>query len=177
MTSETAQNNSPHLSDEALDDLLLDVGSVSDAAHLGRCAICSSRLEMFRSPMAHFNQASSAWSEARSNSISRELTPRRSSFAILPGWSIAAAFFFAVALSFLVGIHRGITRNGTARVDAASSSVQVVDRQQEIASDNAMLHAIDTAISQPVALPVGDLEIEKTDSASPRRASPREVRD
>ena len=178
MNVEPTFNQSDHLSDDALDNLLLGCSSTSSASHLASCEACAARLETFRSAMVFFNQASSAWSEAKSNSISRELAPLRPRFAMLPAWSFVVAFFFAVALSFLVGIHRGLSPGGASRTEFAKGETsQGVDREQEIASDNAMLHAIDSAISQPVPSPVEMYDIEKTNSTLPRRSAPREVRD
>ena len=173
MSLETSMNPSVHLSDDALDDLLLDAGTPGDAAHLASCKVCAARLEMFQSSISLFNQASSAWSQAKANSVSRELPRRSPGFTILPSWSVAAAFFLAVALSFLVGIHRGMTPREEARLNTVQSAND--DRQHEIASDNEMLNAIDTAISQPVSSPVQIDGIKRT-SASSSRVGPSEVR-
>ena len=176
MSSEDA--SVAHLSEESLDEILIGSGTAADASHLASCEQCAARLETFRCSMALFNQASTDWAQARANSISRELTPRRVQFAILPAWAVAAAFFFAVALSFLVGIHRGLTPNQATVLDGGQVVAGAAsDRQDEIASDNEMLHAIDTAISQPVSSPVEVHTVKKTGHAAPPRIAAHEVRD
>jgi hypothetical protein len=179
MSPETAPETK-HLSDEALDDLLIGAATRSHEAHLASCESCAARLATFRSSIALFNQASTAWSQARSNSISRELTPKSSAFRILPAWSIAAAFFLAVTLSFLVGMHRGLARRATA-MDVAQQHIErrqhIDHQQQEIASDNAMLDAIDSEISQPVPSPVEVSGIQKAVAPVRRSLAPREVQD
>ena len=56
---------SNHLSEEALDDVLIGLGSAESEAHLAVCPECRAEVETFRGDVALFNAASVAWSESR----------------------------------------------------------------------------------------------------------------
>ncbi len=162
-----------HLSEEALDDLLLGAGSAADEHHLAMCAVCSGRLAEFRTSLAIFNQASAAWSHARSNGISRELTPRAASHAAA-AWSLACMTILAAAISLTSHLHR------SPDLAAAGANEHVLEQavsgEEEIASDNAMLAAIDSKLSEPVHSPVVAYGSESV-APAPRRAARSEVRD
>ena len=52
-----------HLSDEALDDVLIGLGSLASHAHLAQCPQCRARVESFQTTGDLFNQASRQFSE------------------------------------------------------------------------------------------------------------------
>ena len=66
-----------HLTDDELDELLMGLGSKEAHAHLASCAACRTQVQEFQSIVTAFNEASLEWSEAKSNTISRDLTARR----------------------------------------------------------------------------------------------------
>ena len=51
-----------HLSEEALDDVLIGLGSAESQAHLEVCADCRAQVRTFLGDVALFNAASMAWS-------------------------------------------------------------------------------------------------------------------
>ena len=136
-----------HLSDDALDDALLGVASAADTYHLAGCAACSGRLAEFRASLTSFNQASAAWSEARSNTISRELVPNSISSMTAAAWSVGSVAILAIMVSLTSYLHRPPEQPGNPAQQQSSG-------QQEIANDNAMLIAIDSKLSEPVQSPV-----------------------
>ena len=54
-----------HLTEEALDDILIGLGSPASHAHLAQCPECSARVDAFRFSMDSLNQASLAWVQAQ----------------------------------------------------------------------------------------------------------------
>ena len=54
-----------HLSEEALDDVLIDLGSAESHAHLAVCGECRAKIAIFRGDVALFNAASMSWSNSR----------------------------------------------------------------------------------------------------------------
>jgi len=157
-----------HLSEDDLDEVLMGFGSAAASAHLAVCEPCEQRLSAFQTQMAQFNQASLAWSEARSNTISRDLsthkpTPR---LTLSAAWSSAAAFALVLAFGVTAGL-----QHAPATLEAANASTAQAgaapDPQHEIDSDNAMLQAIDSEIATPQPTRFG--LYEKT----PRAATPQ----
>jgi hypothetical protein len=151
-----------HLTEDQLDDLLLGEPVSADAqAHLAACELCRAQLAPFQSSVAAFNQATQAWSEAKSNTLNRDLsglapTPSHTGW-ILAGSSVAAAVVVGVALSHSAGLSSRpapLTAAVAPVATPAHTAVQpaATDREREIAEDNAMLGAIDSAI-RPTAPP------------------------
>lgn len=142
-----------HLSDDDLDEILMGVGSPAQSAHLDACNPCGQRYATFAVPfqeqMSTYNQATLDWSEARSNTISRDLTAHRLTPRLT--WSAlcstAAALALALALGWNAGLHHAPAAEETAAIPVADS----VDQQHEIASDNEMLQAISSEIGTPRA--------------------------
>jgi hypothetical protein len=163
-----------HLSEDDLDEILLDIAPPAATAHLAACESCARRFTAFQTQlqaqMSAFNQASLAWSEARSNTISRDLTHHKATPRItLPAaWSAAAALVLAATF----GLHAGLDRAPGAQdathaaavraagLDAASrdsADRDAADRdavhpehdQYELAADNAMLLSIDSEMGTP----------------------------
>jgi len=140
-----------HLSDDELDEILIGIATDDASAHLAHCTSCGQRLAAFQSQLDAFNHATMAWSEARANSISRDLlahklTPR---VTLKAAWSSAAVA--VLALAFAVGGRHYASETApmeTAQAPSAASSPDDV-RQHEIDSDNAMLAAIDDEIVTP----------------------------
>ena len=160
---------SQHLSDDTLDDLLLGLPNAYGHAHIMDCPPCAARLEEFRTAVALFNQASATWSEARSNTISREIIPRNNWLGAVAGWSFGSVAVLVIALALTAQRDAPSTTPGTA--------FDQTTRQQEIASDNEMLGAIDSEISHSVPSPVEVYRITGRVGANTRRADLREVRE
>ena len=167
-----------HLSHDALDEVLMGIGSLDAVAHLRVCEICGQRVANFESQMALFNQASLAWSDARSNTLSRDLaahkpTPRLTIPALCYS---AAAVVLAVAVGLSASMHRAATleadNSSTLQIAAASG----VD-QHEIASDNQMLAAIDSEIVTPRPAQFGLYDEVQTHIQPEHRTLTRQVKD
>ncbi len=142
-----------HLTEDEMDEALIGTASADRAAHLVSCALCAAKFAEFNSAMANFNQASSAWSEAKSNALTRDLHQHRTSFRITSSaiWSCASAMVIAVGLLLGLGIHQRADESAAlqANVSWAQSQSQLSKdvSRGEIASDDAMLRQIDAAIN------------------------------
>ncbi|KAA6458366.1 hypothetical protein DYQ86_20855 [Acidobacteria bacterium AB60] len=139
-----------HLSEEALDDVLIGLGTAESEAHLAGCAACRAKAEAFAGDVRLFNAASAAWSEARGMRpvvVAAEAPVRRMPFALVGS---AAAAVLAIAVGVSVGHHR----HGTMRGDGGPGAVE--DSQTQIAQDNELLQAVSVAISPQEVSPVDE---------------------
>lgn len=142
----------PHPSQEELDDLLMGIATIEVRtrveAHLELCPSCLAQVTTVQSALSVFNQASLAWSEARSNSLPLpSAAPAVSSWRGLPGRLVVAAIvLFALAL----GLHL-FHRPAPAPLTAANRAPAVSN--QELARDNDLLQAINAEINTPVPSP------------------------
>ena len=139
-----------HLREGELDEFLMGVASDRTAAHVAQCTACQEAVQKFRSSLEAFNDASMLWSDARSNGINRDLsehkTPLRLTGAAV--WSGASILVLALAGAIGVGMLPG--RTVTGKVQPSSVGVE---EAQEIASDNALLRSIDSAVNTPAPAP------------------------
>ena len=134
-----------HLSEDDLDDFLLGLASSDASGHVAACPACRERVNAFESQMSVFNQASRDWSEARSNTISRDLAAHRPGLRLTPAmWYSTAAAVLAVALSVSTNLHR----TAVADTPVAPESVAAV-ASDDIDADNAMLAAISSETATP----------------------------
>ncbi len=131
-----------HLSEEALDDVLIGMGSPESEAHLTVCQDCRAKLAEFRSDVHLFNRASLAWSESR---VPRpRIAPAKAIFRI-PSPLIGMC---AVALLLLmVGVPRWNRDNHNSGSQVAPVNSPQANTEAEIAQDNDLLRAVDAAIN------------------------------
>jgi len=186
----TAMNSAvSHLSEDHLDEILLGIASPESSAHLAACGLCSERLAAFhvelKTQMSAFNQASMAWSEAHSNTISRDLTRHKVTPRLtLPKvWSAAAAMVLVATL----GLHVSLDRRSAALEASNSKASQTISNtsdaihpehdQYELASDNAMLAAIDSEMGTPQPTQLGLYQNAKAAVATQEPTSPEQLRD
>ena len=54
-----------HLSDEALNDVLIGMGAPASESHLAVCPLCRSKVEAFQADLGAWNAATLNWSQAR----------------------------------------------------------------------------------------------------------------
>jgi hypothetical protein len=164
----------PHLTDDQLDEVLLGFASEEASEHAIACIACRERVAAFELQMLAFNRASSAWAEARSNSISRELNPRGSFARISPTalWSAAAAAAFAAIFGATVLQSQPRT---PAHPSAAVAVVHNPHPASELASDDEMLNAIDSEFGTPQPARFG--LYQDTTSDALRRRQTRQVKD
>ena len=60
-----------HLSDEALNDVLIGVGTSVSESHLAECPLCRGKVDEFQSDLGMWNAATLQWSEARAERAGR----------------------------------------------------------------------------------------------------------
>lgn len=155
----SVQHDSGHLSEEALDDVLIGLGSVEAETHLAACSRCSDTLRQFQAKMDSFNQASLAWSEARpvpetmSKAVARLNAKPRGAIAPL-SWAVAMAV--VAALGFQIWTYE-FHRPSTPPVASAS---QPIDSEVQIAQDNQLLQSVNSALSASDVLPASEYGLQ-----------------
>ena len=175
MTVETC-----HLTEEEVDELILGVAGPELQAHCAACAPCSSRVTAFSASLQPFRQASLAWSEARSNTFTRDLSGHK------PTWRLTAPAARSVAATVILGLVAGVT-GGThvwPRQSASASAVALTQpaprrfapetRAQQIARDNAMMQAIDAELTEPESAPAALFRTAGSTAAQPASAQDRD---
>ena len=130
-----------HLSDEALDDVLIGLGSATAQEHLSKCSHCRARVEAFQSSVALFNQAAFAYSEARPAKTPLVGDRQRK----LPARPVLATWAAAAALLVLAG--PAGWRLIVPRPVHAPTNAQTQDSQAQIAEDNELLRQVNAAIA------------------------------
>ena len=150
---------SRHLTEDELEEALLGLHSAESDEHLASCALCRNKIEEFRGSLELFNQASMAWSEAKSNSLNRDLAEHKIPFRMSMRAVWTCAWVFVVLLAGIVGLderhHQAAEADSAQRAAATSpqSSPGSSTALGEIASDNAMMQQIDAAINTPEPSP------------------------
>jgi anti-sigma factor RsiW len=147
--------SSTHLSEEALDDVLIGLGSPESEAHLAACLDCRGRVNAFRSDVALFNSASMAWTESRlaqSRPTSRK-TSHRTRLAFVSWAATAAAMAW---LAIVVLHHHGPV---TPPSHATANVSQQADTEAQIAQDNQLLQAVNAAISPDEESPIDEYKL------------------
>jgi anti-sigma factor RsiW len=154
---------SAHLSEEALDDVLIGLSTPESEAHLAVCSACRSHVEGFQSGLQAFNQASLAWSEARPVSASMPTTraslqaaarskARRAMFAPL-GWAMA------VAVLLMIGIPIWNRDHPSPPNPEPSTASAMGDSEAQIAKDNELLKSVDMALSVSDESPLSEYRL------------------
>jgi len=153
-----------HLTEDELEEVLLGLECEESDEHLAACAVCRGQLEEFRESLELFNQASMAWSEAKSNSMNRDLAEHRIPFRMSVRTLWTCASVLVVLLAGVIGLgerrHAETEAGTTLRAGAvlnppteAQPMDAANDATREIASDNAMMQQIDAAINSPEPSP------------------------
>jgi hypothetical protein len=160
---------SAHLSEEAINDCLIGLGSPQSEAHLAVCVGCSSRVKEFQTDMAAFNQTTLAWSESRPRTnLHSAPAPRTGRIAVLPlGWALAAALL--VVIGFPVWNHY---RSAVHTAPAAGSAS--VDSEAQIAQDNDLLQSVNVALNEDEESPVAVYHL--SEAPHPRSKARSELR-
>jgi predicted anti-sigma-YlaC factor YlaD len=146
-----------HLSEEALNDVLIGMGPVEAEAHLARCRECRAQVEEFAGDVKLFNASTMAWSEARSVReaqagravMARPAPVRRMPFALAGS---AAASILAIMVALSVGHREG----WFAPPSNTNHAVAIPDMQAQIAQDNALMEAVSAAISPQEESPIDE---------------------
>lgn len=163
---------STHLSEEALDDVLIGLGSPELEAHAACCPECRAKLEAFRSHMRWFNSASLAWSETRTETRSetkpaqlRQTVHHGAGSRMLVafvGWGLLAAALLLTAVT--TWRHHPEARPGQANTVLS----QPVDSEAQIAQDNQLLEAVNVAISPDDESPIDEYNLSESPHTHPK---------
>jgi hypothetical protein len=158
-----------HLSEEALNDVLIGLGSAESERHMAECAECRLKARQFKSDVALFNQASIAWSEAQPPGRNKTVARMAPAFPMPVGFlGVFALVILAVAVVIPVWQHEH-SQHGNQENTAA---IVNQDSQVQIAQDNRLMEAVNAALSPQDESPVveyGLLERHKTH----RKARPK----
>jgi hypothetical protein len=148
-----------HLSEEAMNDVLVGVESPATSAHLAVCPVCRARLNEFQANMRLFNQATLAWSETRSATMARPERKRIRWTEFAPGaWVTAAAILLLVAIP--VWQHRTpATKYAAPTTMASTTSIagnEAEDTETQITADNELMRSVDVALSSNDESPIAE---------------------
>lgn len=144
-----------HLSEEALDDVLIGLGSPESHAHLAGCAECRAEVQAFRGDMQLFNAASMAWSKSRWPKARPNVPRRVRTRVAFASWSAVAAALAAV-MAVTIWHHRQEAPVNN-RVNTPQSLA--VDSEAQIAQDNQLLQAVNAAISPDETSPIDEYKM------------------
>lgn len=143
-----------HLSEEALDDVLIGLGTAESHAHLAVCAECRAQVATFRGDIALFNAASIEWSKSRrSQPLPGEARRHPRVRAAFVGWAATAAALVLMAI--------GIWLHHPAAPPNQANLVQSLpaDSEAQIEQDNQLLQAVNAAISPDEPSPIDEYKI------------------
>ena len=158
-----------HLSEEALDDVLIGLGSPESHDHLAVCAECRAQVKTFHGDVALFNAASMAWTQSRMPRP-RASEPRRVRLhAALAGWAISAAAVLMMALG--IWHHRS-----QPNPSLANTVPPPVDSAEQIAQDNQLMQDVNAAITPDEASPIEEYKIVESPHPYPKAHSSKRVK-
>lgn len=143
-----------HLSDTAVDDLLIGMGSAADEEHLAGCAACRARVDAFRADLKLLEETSLAWSRVRAAGMAdgpAATATRRRPLATM-GWMAVGAALLALAIPVWHNLHP----EQTPTVSTPPVAVATENSAQEIAADNQLLREIDAVVNTSEASPFGE---------------------
>lgn len=129
-----------HLTNEALDDVLIGLGSPASLAHLARCPECRARVEAFQSSIEVFNQASLAFCEAqplKATPASRP-APRYFTRPVLAAWATAVLLILVSPVAWHLFKPHPVQGPAIATVEQ--------DSETQIADDNELMRQVNAAI-------------------------------
>ncbi len=170
-----------HLTPDELDELLMEVAGPELRAHCAACSSCGDRLATLSKSIELYTRASLAWSEARSNTFTRDLSghkpARRVSVSAVR--SMAATLVLGIAASLTAGTHLWPAHFGAVALEAeiappAARTFAPDVRAQQIARDNAMLEAIDAELTEPESTPPALIHAAERTGTQPASAQDRD---
>jgi hypothetical protein len=175
-TNDPNSRHLTHLSEAAMNNLLIGLGTEESEAHVAVCPECRNRVEEFQSTVQAFHRASMAWtefqSEARPESrpeflkgaqLSPPARPKvRHAYAAPLGWALAAAMLLAIGIptwnASLRRVERVATTPAIAPV-AAPSDPTTTDSEAQIAQDNELLRSVNLALNSEEESPVSEYHL------------------
>ncbi|MDR3792930.1 MAG: hypothetical protein P4L03_06075 [Terracidiphilus sp.] len=145
-----------HLTEEALNDVLIGMGSEESERHLAACSVCRAQVEQFISGVELLDATSMAWSRQRAAQMPG-LQPHAGVWRIpLATMGSAAAFVLLIAIAAPVWHRLDQPKVGYAppAVVQTPAAAQTEDSETQIAQDNALLRDIDAAVNASEAPPL-----------------------
>jgi predicted anti-sigma-YlaC factor YlaD len=159
-----------HLSDEALNDVLIGMGTSVSESHLAECPLCRGKVDEFQSDLGMWNAATLQWSEARAERAGRiqasraQIRPARPRLPLAAlGWALAAVALVAIAIPVGRDVGSFGAHHGTAVVAPQE------DSEAQIAQDNELLKAVNAAINPDEMSPLKEYDLSGRPHPRPRR--------
>jgi hypothetical protein len=185
-----------HLTADQIDDQLLGDLAAAPAAHLAACSLCAERVAQAASPMASFQNVSTAWSERRSATLPIPVpTQQRPIWQRHMAWA-TASLSLAFGIAFLNASHQfslQTSRPQPAPVQSAAAqliqqptvspkalaltetaSLAPAPRPTQISADNHMLRAIDASFDPSADSPAA---LGLMPTAAPGSRPPASIQD
>jgi hypothetical protein len=157
---------SAHLSEEAMNDVLIGMGSPESEAHVAACGECRAQLQAFQAEMNLFNETSLAWSEARSATLGALEPPKKHASMWVPAnWAFAAALMLAVGIPVWMHNHGPVKYQE--QVATAPAAAQQ-DSAEQIAEDNELMRSVDMALSSGEESPLSEYQITERSHEGPK---------
>ena len=146
-----------HLTQEELNDVLIGMSTPDAEAHLAVCAQCRNQMETFQSDMHVFNETSLAWSEARPGKPIRIAS--KSGFRGVVGSPLTWAL--ATALLLMVGSPEWLPKvdsilHPPVASDNSNTASESGDSEAQIAQDNDLLQSVNVALNTSEESPVSE---------------------
>jgi hypothetical protein len=195
VSSAAGQLTAEHLTDDQLDDQLIGDLAPAPAAHLAACSLCADRVAAAASPIADFQNVSTAWSERRSATLPIPVpTQQRPIWQRHMAWA-TASLSLAFGIAFLNASHQFSLQTSapqSAPVQTAQSfvtpqtvaaqpptltetaSIAPSPRAAQISADNHMLRAIDASFDPSADSPAA---LGLIPAAAPSAGPPASIQD
>ncbi len=132
----SAELSAGHLTPDQIDDHLIGDLAAAPAAHLLACSLCAERVALARSPLASFQQVSTAWSERHSATLPIPVPSERPSWQRHTAWA-TATLSMALGFAFINATHQFSILNTPQPAPVASTSTQLTPVQQSLVAPKA----------------------------------------
>jgi hypothetical protein len=139
---------STHLSEEAMNDVLIGLASPESESHLNTCVICRSQLDVFRSTVQAFNQASLEWCQAMP-AVALRAPARFRPLVFAP-----ATWVLAIALLLVAGIPAWIHLSHSSLHSVSAPAPVQQDSDAQISQDNDLLQSVNVALNESDVPPI-----------------------
>ncbi len=146
---------SAHLSVEAMNDVLIGLGSPESETHLLACQACRAQLQSFNSDIRLFNRTTLKWSEMQSATMPSPIPAPRPRLGIFAPAGLALTASILLATGILAWHHNPGASQNFANTPTATQQ----DDPVQIATDNELMRSVDMALSAGEAAPLGELRI------------------
>jgi hypothetical protein len=144
-----------HLTPDQIDDHLIGDLAPAPAAHLAACSLCAQRVAAEASPLASFQQVSTAWSDRRSATLPIPVpTSQRPVWQRHMAWA-SASLSLAFGIAFINATHQFSfdttpqptpTAARLAPVLPPATAPALPNTAAQVSADNHMLQAIDASL-------------------------------